>query len=239
MNMNPLSERLTYNLTPMQKGMLFHCLAAPRSGTDVEQVIGTLHESLDLPAFKQAWQRLVDRHEALRMRFVLESNGSARQFPLDQATLSIDEFDWSGRPSPEQERLLETFLKDDRMRGFDPRAEMPIRVAVFHLGESDYRFVFTWWHGILDGRARLILLQELFRFYEAFRQGEDVNLLLPRRYTDYTEWLAARDMATAEPYWKELLQGFTEPTPVGNHALLNAHDGGDFGVHEIRLFLEL
>ena len=235
MGMNPLDESPTYSLTPMQKGMLFQCLAAPRSGNDVEQVIGALHESLDLPAFKQAWQRLVDRHEALRMRFVLEGNGSARQFPLDQATLSIDEFDWSGRPSPEQEQVLETFLKDDRMRGFDPRAEMPIRVAVFHLDESDYRFVWTWWHGILDGRARLILLQELFRFYEAFRQGEDIDLPLPRRYTDYTGWLAARDMATAEPYWKELLQGFTEPTPVGNHALLNVHDSGDFGVHEIRL----
>jgi amino acid adenylation domain-containing protein len=219
----------------MQKGMLYHCLAAPRSGTDVEQVIGTLHESLDLPAFRKAWQRLVDRHEALRMRFLLDGNGSARQFALDQVILSIDERDWSGLPPQEQEQLLETFLKDDRVRGFDPRVDIPIRVVVFRLGESDYRFIFTWWHGILDGRARLILLQELFRFYEAFRRGEDLNIPLPRRYTDYTEWLAARDMAATAPYWKELLEGFTEPTPVGTPRLLNAHDSEDFGAHEIRL----
>ena len=233
--MDQLGEHGTYSLTPMQKGMLFQSLANPRSGTDIEQVIGTLHESLDLPAFRKAWQRLVDRHEALRMRFLLIKNGSARQFPLDRVTLTIDEYDWSMRPLQEQKQLLETFLNNDRVRGFNPRTELLIRVAVFRFDELDYRFVFTWWHGILDGRARLILLEELFLFYDAFREGEDISLPLPRRYTDYTEWLAAHDMTNATAYWRELLQGFGEPTPVGTHQVQNGYDSGDFGVHEFRL----
>lgn len=233
--MNHPCAPFSFNLTPMQKGMLFHCLAVPQSGTDVEQVIGTLLEPVDLTAFRQAWQRLVDRHDVLRMRFVLDEKDIARQFPLDQVTLPINERDWSALPSQEQELSFETFLKEDRVRGFDPRVDLPIRVIVFRFSESEYRFVFTWWHGILDGRARFLLIQELFCFYESFRKGEDISLPSPRPYSDFAEWLNSRDMALSAPFWKGLLADFEEPTPVGTSRLPSKHDGTDFGFHEVRL----
>ncbi len=229
---HPSDRPVTYSLTSIQKSMLFQSLADPRSGTNVDQVIGTLHESLDQAAFKLAWQRLVDRHEALRMRFMVDDNSKASQFSLDEATLSLDEHDWSKLSSQEREQLFETFLKDDRVRGFDHQVGMLFRVALFRMGELDYRFIFTSWKGILDDRARLILLQELFRFYEAFQNGEDLNLQLPRSYTDYIKRRVAHDMAPSEPYWKELLTGFTEPTPAGLHRMKNSHESGNFGKHE-------
>lgn len=221
-----------YHLTSMQQGMLFHCLTAPRSGIDVAQVIGTLQEPLDVPAFLAAWQRLIDRHEALRLRFCWDGDGRPRQFPLSAVTLSVDQRDWSGLQPQVQNQRLEEFLAEDRLRGFDPRVELPTRVALFFLGEAHYRFVWTWWHGILDGRANLILLQELFRFYEAFRQDKALELPLPRRYTEYTEWLAAQDISGAAPFWKDLLAGFTDPTPVGAGRVIAA---SGTGVREMRL----
>ena len=215
MDVNSSQKHLTFPLTPMQMGMFYHALATPRSGYDVEQVIGTLREPLELAAFKRAWQRLVDRHEALRMRFSFDEKGNAHQFPLKEVRLPIDERDWSDLSAQEQERLLADFLREDRSIGFDPRSDMLNRVAVFRLGESHYRFVWTWWHGILDGRARLILLKELFSFYEAFRQGEDLNLPQPRRFIDFADWLAGLDTAASEPFWRELLKGFNNPTPIG------------------------
>ena len=208
-------QTLTYCLTPMQQGMFFHCLAFPGSGIDVAQVIGTLNEPLNIGAFRKAWQRLVDRHGALRMRFVLDADGRARQYSLENVTIAVDEQDWCGVPAVEQQSRLEDYLRGDRLRGFDPRTELPTRVAVFRLGEADYRFVWTWWHGVLDGRSNLILLRELFSFYGAFRRGEDLDLPLPRPYTDYAEWLAGCDTVAAASYWRNLLAGFTEPTPVG------------------------
>jgi amino acid adenylation domain-containing protein len=216
----------------MQQGMLFHCLAAPRSGIDVAQVIGTLDEQLDVRAFLAAWQRLTDRHEALRLRFCWDGDGYPRQFPLPAATLPIDEQDWSKLSAPEQERRLEGFLAEDRLRGFDPRMELPTRVTLFFLGEGRYRFVWTWWHGVLDGRSNLILLEELFHFYDAFRRGDDADLPLPRRYAEYIEWLASRNPDGAATYWKEALAGFTDPTPVSaGHALT----ASGTGMREVRL----
>lgn len=102
MNRNSPQERVTYSVTPMQEGMLFHCLAAPGSGIDVSQVIGTLHERLEVAPFARAWQRLADRHQALRMRFLLDEQGKARQVPREQGTFDISQFDLSGLSREEQ-----------------------------------------------------------------------------------------------------------------------------------------
>ena len=48
----------TYELSPMQAGMLFHAVSAGCSGVDVEQVVATLHEPLDEALFLRAWQRV-------------------------------------------------------------------------------------------------------------------------------------------------------------------------------------
>jgi hypothetical protein len=45
-----------YELSPLQQGMLFHALSAPGAGVDIEQIIVTLHESLDVATFEQAWR---------------------------------------------------------------------------------------------------------------------------------------------------------------------------------------
>ncbi len=58
-----------YPLTPLQQGMLFHTLMTPDSGVYIEQLHGTLETSLNLSAFEQSLQILVDRHTALRSVF--------------------------------------------------------------------------------------------------------------------------------------------------------------------------
>jgi amino acid adenylation domain-containing protein len=237
--MNLSGQLVSYHLTPMQQGMLYHRLIAPRSGIDVVQVVGTLLEPLDLQQFRKAWQRIVDRHESLRMRVRIESDGVVRQFPLEHVMLPVVEIDWSHYPLEKRERLLGDFLEEDRLRGFDPRVETTIRVKLFRFASEDYRMVFTWWHGTLDGRSNLILIRELFTCYDALRCGREIVLPLPRSFTEYTEWLAGCDAAAAIPYWTELLEGFTTPTPMGNNRLLSAQQNSNRGKRELSLPLDL
>lgn len=56
----------TYELSPMQAGMLFHAVSTGCSGVDVEQVVATLHEPLDEALFLRAWQRVAERHPIVR-----------------------------------------------------------------------------------------------------------------------------------------------------------------------------
>jgi hypothetical protein len=52
----------TYELSPMQAGMLFHGLSAGDAGAYIEQVVATLPQPLDEAQFLRAWQRLTERH---------------------------------------------------------------------------------------------------------------------------------------------------------------------------------
>jgi hypothetical protein len=45
----------TYELSPMQAGMLFHAVSGVDRGVDVEQVVATLHETLEEARFLRAW----------------------------------------------------------------------------------------------------------------------------------------------------------------------------------------
>ena len=56
------SMKTSYLLSPMQQGMLFHGLHGHESGVDVEQMVCTLHERLEVAPLIQAWQQMVSRH---------------------------------------------------------------------------------------------------------------------------------------------------------------------------------
>jgi hypothetical protein len=230
-----------YPLTPLQEGMFFQCLASPHSGVDVEQVIVRLEESLDAPAFRQAWQFLVDRHEALRLRFLINPSGQARQYPLPEVAFTITEHDWSGASEAEQQQRLESWLTADRKRGFDPRVELPMRVTRIRLGPARDSFIWTWWHGIMDGRTRLTLMRELFAAYAAFQQGHEPSLPPTRWYLCYTRWLATRDSSADAAHWRTLLADISEPTAISEPATRAQPEsqGWDFGKHEQRLTPEL
>src|SRR5689334_18807425 len=63
---------VTFPLSPMQQGMLFHHLKEPHTGVDIEQLVIHLPEAIDPARLQTAWNWLAQRHEILRTRFVWE-----------------------------------------------------------------------------------------------------------------------------------------------------------------------
>ena len=59
----------------------------------------------------------------------------------------------------------------------------------------------------------MILFKEVLTLYEAYRQGESVNLKRPRPYRDYISWIRNRIWGKAEVFWRETKE-FTEPTSI-------------------------
>src|ERR1700738_4352576 len=205
----------TYQLSPMQQGMLFHCLCSPQSGRYIEQMIGDLHEALNVPAFKRAWQRVIERHEILRTSFCWEGLSEPLQEVRPSVTLPFEQQDWSTLPLKEQEEELEVYLGSDRRRAFNLTEAPLMRLALFRLAEAQYQFIWTFHHALLDGRSFPLVLQDVFAFYEAYCEGEELRLEQPRPYRDYIGWLQQQDMSKAELFWREMLTGFTAPTPLG------------------------
>ncbi|HJQ68948.1 MAG TPA: amino acid adenylation domain-containing protein [Blastocatellia bacterium] len=202
----------SYPLSPMQQGMLFHSLYAKQKGVNIEQVVLTLYESLNALAFMLAWQRVVDRHAIMRSSFRWEGLDEPLQAVHGVAALEWRREDWRGFSESEQGARLETYLRDDRAREFDLSERTLNRMALFRTRDACYKFVWTFHHAIIDGRSLVIILKEVFAYYDALGNGRALDLPRPTPYRDYIEWLGDQDLSRSEGFWREALRDFTSPT---------------------------
>ena len=204
-----------YPLSPMQQGMLIHTVYAPDSGEYVVPMRVPLLEDLDVPAFQRAWQRVVDRHQILRTSFLWEGLPEPIQVVHRQVTPTWEHHDWRELSPIGQEQRLESYLADERRRSFDFSRAPLMRLTLIQVREDSYELVWSCHHLLLDGWSLPLIVHEVFAFYEAFCESKDLQLPLPRPYRDYIAWLQEQDLSAAEAFWRERLNGFTTPTPLG------------------------
>ena len=102
----------------------------------------------------------------------------------------------------------------DRGRGFVMSEAPLLRLALFQLGEKNYRLIWTFHHALMDDRGYTLVLREVFAYYEAFQRGKELELPRPRPYRDYIDWLNRIDGSMSADFWQKKLNGFTAPTPL-------------------------
>ena len=212
-----------YPLSPAQQGILFHSLYQPESGVYFGQMLCVLRGDLNVSAFRNSWQKVVDRHPILRTCFLWENVKEPVQVVRKQAPLSWQQINWRSLSAPQQEQQLETFLKADREQGFDLTSAPLIRIALAQLETDTFQFILSHHHLVLDGWSLAIVLEEVFAFYQAFSQGEELHLKRPRPYRDYIAWLHQQDLSAAESFWRQTLKGFTAPTAIARGNIVGGH----------------
>ena len=203
-----------YNLSPMQQGMLFHTLCAPKSGVYLQQFSWTLQGKIDPIKLKQAWQQVMARHPILRTAFYWENLEQPYQVVYDQIDLPWEEQDWCQLSQISQEEQLETFLKADQARDFNLSEAPLMRLTLIRLSEDTSKIVWSYHHLLLDGWSLSLVFKEVLSFYQALCQKQALNLKPPRPYRDYIDWLQQQDLAQAEAFWRRSLAGIDAPTPI-------------------------
>jgi len=204
-----------FPLTPTQEGMLFHTRFTPGSGVYVQQFACELRGAIDLPEFARAWRRLCDRHAVLRTAF----DGGDAGRPLQVVYRGVEppwhQADWRGLRAGGQADALDDYLRADRRRGFATDAPPLMRLAVFRLGDDAHQLIWSYHHLLFDGWSLPLLLREVLELYAGATSGRPVALPPRPPFRDYVAWLRAEDPARAEPFWRDYLKGFREPTPLG------------------------
>ncbi|MFI6182210.1 amino acid adenylation domain-containing protein [Nonomuraea sp. NPDC051191] len=203
-----------YPLTPGQAGMLYECLAA---GDDlyVAQFGMLLDGVTDPGTLARAWQSVVDRTPVLRTSLAWEGLDHPVQIVHGRARLPVVRHDWRRLPEDERRAALAALLAADRAEGLDLTAAPPSRLAVIRLDDDTVRVVWTLHHILLDGWSVHRLLRDVLAEYARLTGEGDGGPPEPRRpFRDYVEWLAGRDLAADETYWREALAGLTAPTPL-------------------------
>ena len=227
-------------LSPMQEGLLFHALLAPDSAVYFEQVCCRLGSLEQAGNFRLAWQMAVDRHAALRTCFYWKNRKRPLQIVRRECDLTWIEQDWRGIEPHKQQARLDALLEADRLEGFELDKAPLMRCTLLHLTDSDFQFIWSHHHLILDGWSSSLVVKEVFTLYDALCTGNNPRLPALRPFREYIGWLGKRNPEQDERFWRENLRGFSESTRIGA-----AHSGRvldevetDYEEREVRLSAE-
>ncbi|HVK94786.1 MAG TPA: condensation domain-containing protein, partial [Noviherbaspirillum sp.] len=195
-------------LTPMQRGMLHHTLLEPDSHAYREQLILRLDGKIDTARLEEAWQTVINRHDALRGRFLSERVSNPVQVIPHRETVTLALHDIAapaqtagddGLPAE-----LEAYLACEQARGFDLANAHPMRLALFSADSDRHWLVWSFHHILIDGWSIGLVLDEVLATY-----GGQAGAPAAGSYPQYLRWLAARDSKAALTYWQTALDGFS------------------------------
>jgi amino acid adenylation domain-containing protein len=223
-----------YELSPAQHGMLFHSLYSANSKDYFVQIAYGLPQ-VNVRSFGSAWQKVVERHPALRTAFVWEDLDKPIQVVYRSIEVPLSIEDWRGSSAYERKHRLETFLEADRSRSFVLSKAPLMRLTLIRLDDHKCYFVWSNHHLIMDGWSRALLVREVFTFYDAFCRSEEREIEGVRPYGEYIRWLQRQDMGKAEQYWRKQLGGVKEPTRLGIDKQGAGKRERGYGEQEVRL----
>jgi amino acid adenylation domain-containing protein len=166
---------------------------------------------LDRWALRQALDRIVARHEALRTTFE-EINGDPRQWiiPADESRFRLVEEDLCEAMDPQNE--LDHLVKQEFFTSFDLKNDPLIRGRLIREGEESHVLLITMHHIVSDGLSMGVLIKELSVLYRAYMRGEEDPLPeLKIQYGDYAiwqrKWMEGDALREHTKYWEETLAG--------------------------------
>ncbi|HVY38154.1 MAG TPA: amino acid adenylation domain-containing protein, partial [Polyangia bacterium] len=170
-----------------------------------------LQGDLDGVALRRALDRIVERHEILRTRFV-SSDGAARQV-IDPpgGGMALHQADLASWPDGQREAELQAILSREADAPFDLENGPLFRAHLVRLSEAEHVLALSMHHIVSDGWSVGILANELEVLYDAFRSGgPDPLAPLPVQYADFSVW--QRDSLDSQlqrqtAYWKQELAG--------------------------------
>ena len=219
----------SYALTPMQQGMLFHMLLAPEQGLYHEQTGLQLEGEMVPELWRQSWERVMARHEALRAEVHWQGEQPV-QVIKRRLRVELEVEDWSGESEADYEQRLENELSEERRCGLRPGPSAAAAAAVAAARGGLWECLWSHPHLMLDGWAVPVVIGEVLSIYAGLRGGREAAVASGGRYRDYVAWLQQQDMGRAEAYWRGRLSGLEAPGLLpGERRRREASAAGHYG----------
>ncbi|MTD55767.1 condensation domain-containing protein [Amycolatopsis pithecellobii] len=179
----------------------------------------SLQGDLDTAALHRSFQRLVERHEILRTRYVPGGDGEPRQVIDPYAVVTMAEVDLRGLPENERARMVKALSREEAAHAFDLSREHSLRLRLLRCGEDDYVLVMTVHHIAWDGFTFNALSHDLSALYREDTTGRPAGLEpLPVQYADFALWqrktLTGKRLASDLGYWRGVLDPMPENLPL-------------------------
>lgn len=199
----PLPVQEHYPLSHAQKR--FWVLSHFANGSAAYNVSNAfiIEGELNIDAFRQAFDTVIDRHEILRTVFT-ESEGEVFQkiLPLKSTRFTIEEIDLQNKTNPDA--FIKNWMEADSRQAFDLIEGPLLRTTIFREARDKFILVFNIHHIISDGWSKGIFIREILHVYKALSNGAPNNLTpLLIQYKDYADWHNASCEMQGK-YWRSL-----------------------------------
>ncbi|HEY9313894.1 MAG TPA: non-ribosomal peptide synthase/polyketide synthase [Williamsia sp.] len=176
-----------------------------------------LSGELDVDALRAAIGDVARRHESLRTTFPDSPDGPHQVIHPADASIADIYREVDVRANTE---AIEAELRRHAGTGFDVTAELPIRIVLMRVAETEHLLLMVVHHIAADGASMAPLFADLLRAYEARRSGAAPDFEpLAVHYADYSLWqrellgdendpdsLAAQQI----DFWRKALAGLPE-----------------------------
>ncbi|MCG8356091.1 MAG: amino acid adenylation domain-containing protein [Kiloniellales bacterium] len=191
----------------------FYFLQRQHPSATAYQVLDALHleGALDRRALTRTLAALIERHEALRTRF-LEEDGVPLQIvdPPFEPDLPLETVDQG--PLAECRPEIERRARREFERPFDLERGPVIRARLLRLGPDEHVLLVTTHHIATDGWSQRLFWAEFGPLYAAFAEGRTPSLPTTRlQYGDVAAWqdssLKAGRLEPEIAYWRQQLDG--------------------------------
>ncbi|MCM3216686.1 amino acid adenylation domain-containing protein [Niallia taxi] len=200
-------------LTPMQKGMLYHYLQDNESEQYFEQVSLNITGNIDFSIFKKTWEAVTFSNEILRSVFRWEKLSKPLCVILKDLVVPIIQYDFTQFDKEISLAKLEKLKQQDRKNKIDISSE-PFRIHLIKINSNEFEVIMSHHHILFDGWSSGIILQEFIEFYNSLSENKEISLNKKGKFSEFIEVCNKVDESLAQSYWKSYLKGFESATEL-------------------------
>jgi amino acid adenylation domain-containing protein len=214
-SVNTIPRRTTNAQLPLSSGqMRLWYLSQFEDSRAIHNIVTALRllGPLDTSKLESAVNKVIARHEALRMHFsaVTQSGNQVELAILENTALKIEHIDLRTEYSQRGQRLIDDTIRELSLIAFDLECAPLIRVHCLSLSTREHILFISVHHAVFDGISQNIFLTEMFHHYAS---PEDSSSLPPPalQYGDYCVWeqdyFKTLELQKQLDYWLHQLSG--------------------------------
>ena len=160
-----------------------------------------LRGELDTERLLASLNQIIQRHEALRLRFFEDEHGPKQQ-AVEQLQLVVDQVDLSHTDNPKKH--AQELEYHEARKPFDLCEAPLVRSTLIQLAPDHHHLLITMHHLITDGWSMGVLIDELSHLYNTSKPDLPE---LPIQFTDYALWQQQQHHEEDATWWQQQLQG--------------------------------
>jgi tyrocidine synthetase III len=224
----PIAEQPYYELSHAQRRLWILDQLEPGQPTYNIPAAYELEGALNIPAFENAFNALIEKHESLRTIFI-EVDSKPYQQVLSMQEQGFIFVYRDLRTENDPLTMAKQLAGEEAVRPFSLSDGPLLRAQLLQMEDDRYIFLFTMHHIISDGWSMEVITREVLGMYESFTREEVLSEVEPVlsavdpsaalrmriQYKDYAAWQhKLLNTSAIEPHRKYWLQRFGGEVPV-------------------------